>query len=95
MTDFQKGYKQAIDTFELSLNASIQRNNGARTAKEVLAVYNDMILFLNNESTRMNDVEMSDDTPISAPANNPIPHLEHELGKAEKKLKIIELLGGL
>lgn len=95
MTDFQKGYKQAIDTFELSLNASIQRNNGARTAKEVLAVYNDMILFLNNELMRMNDVEF-DSTPVeTCQTTEPIHSGLSELDKSRVKLKIIELLGGL
>lgn len=93
MTDFQKGYKQAVDSFNLTLNSSIQRNNGARTAETVLAVYNDMVSFLNHESIIMNDIEKhfvgESQQPVECPKED---DMAKQLETMKEIIKLMEAL---
>lgn len=55
---FIEGYKACLADMEVMLNASIRRNDGARTFKDCYHVMNDVIVFSHTQEMRLDaDVE--------------------------------------
>lgn len=56
---FIEGYKACIADLEVTLNASIKRNNGARTFRDGFNVMNDVVIFTHTQELRI-DAEVKD-----------------------------------
>lgn len=66
---FAEGYAQALIGVERAIEASINRNGGARTAEQCVAVLNETIHYLHQEKLTLSDVE-EEEVPVHYSFNN-------------------------